>query len=66
MAADDRILRVWVRDIQGVEPDVNSASTVFRRVKLHEDQVRNAARNLAFECEPANFRALLDGNPMGE
>ena len=66
MVADDEILWAWAKDIQGVEPDVSSASTVFRRVKLHEGQVRKAARDLPFECEPANFRAHLDGDGTGE
>ena len=63
---DDDILREWAKAVQGVEPDVGSADTVFRRVKLHEGQVRAAARELPFESEPAIFRALLDGNAKGK
>jgi len=63
---DDEILREWAKKVQLVEPDAGSASTVFRRVKLHEGQVREAAMELAFEAEPANFRAYLDGKAKGD
>ena len=63
---DDEILREWAKKVQLVEPDAGSASTVFGRVKLHEAQVREAARQVAFEAEPANFRAYLDGKAKGD
>ena len=63
---DDEILREWAKKVQLVEPDAGSASTVFRRVKLHEAHVREAARQVAFEAEPANFRAYLDGKAKGD
>jgi len=63
--SDDEILREWAKKMQKVEPDAGSASTVFRRVKLHEAQVREAAGGLPFESEPANFRAHLDGKAKG-
>ncbi len=63
--SDDKILREWAKKVQKVEPDAGSASTVFRRVKLHEAQVREAAGGLPFESEPANFRAHLDGKAKG-
>jgi hypothetical protein len=63
--SDDEILREWAKRVQKVEPDAGSASTVFRRVKLHEAQVREAAGGLPFESEPANFRAHLDGKAKG-
>jgi hypothetical protein len=63
--SDDEILREWAKKVQKVEPDAGSASTVFRRVKLHEAQVREAAGGLPFESEPANFRAHLDGKAKG-
>lgn len=66
MSNDDEILREWMVQTQQVEPDAGSASNVFRRVKLHEGQVREAARGLPFESEPAIFRALLDGKAKGE
>lgn len=62
---DDKVLREWSKVVQGVEPDTGSADTVFRRVKLHEGEVRAAARNLPFESEPAIFRFLLDGLAKG-
>ena len=64
--SDDDILREWAKAVQDVEPDAGSAETVFRRVKVHEGQVREAARNLPFESEPALFRALLDGKAKGD
>ena len=64
--SDDDILREWARAVQDVEPDAGSAETVFRRVKVHEGQVREAARKLPFESEPAIFRVLLDGKAKGE
>ncbi len=64
--SDDDILREWAKAVQGVEPDAGSAETVFRRVKVHEGQVREAARKLPFESEPAIFRVLLDGKAKGE
>ena len=63
---DDDILREWAKAVQDVEPDAGSAETVFRRVKVHEGQVRVAARKLPFESEPALFRALLDGKAKGD
>ena len=63
---DDEILREWAKKVQLVEPDAGSASTVFRRVKLHEAQVREAASQVGFEAEPANFRAYLDGKAKGD
>ena len=63
--SDDEILREWAKRVQKVEPDAGSATTVFRRVKLHEAQVREAAGGLPFESEPANFRAHLDGKAKG-
>lgn len=63
--SDDEILLEWAKRVQKVEPDAGSASTVFRRVKLHEAQVREAAGGLPFESEPANFRAHLDGKAKG-
>ena len=63
--SDDEILLEWAKRVQKVEPDAGSASTVFRRVKLHEAQVREAAGGLPFESEPANFRAYLDGKAKG-
>ena len=66
MNDNDEILREWAKQVQKVEPDPGSASTVFRRVKLHEGQVREAARGLLFESEPAIFRGLLDGQAKGE
>ena len=65
MSGDD-ILREWAKAVQDVEPDAGSAETVFRRVKVHEGQVREAARKLPFESEPAIFRVLLDGKAKGE
>lgn len=65
MSDEDEILRTWAKQVQQVEPDAGSASTVFRRVKLHEAQVREAARDLPFESEPANFRGLIDGAAKG-
>lgn len=65
MSSDDEIFRVWAKGVQQVEPDAGSASTVFRRVKLHEGQVRDAARGLPFESEPSIFRAHLDGKAKG-
>tara|TARA_Y100001968_G_C19024220_1_gene556633 strand:+ start:233 stop:436 length:204 start_codon:yes stop_codon:yes gene_type:complete len=64
--SDDDILREWAKAVQDVEPDAGSAETVFRRVKVHEGQVREAARKLPFESEPAIFRVLLDGKAKGE
>ena len=64
--SDDEVLRGWAKAVQGVEPDAGSADTVYRRVKLHEGQVRKAARSLPFESEPAIFRALLDGKGKEE
>ena len=64
--SDDDILREWAKAVQDVEPDAGSAETVFRRVKLHEGQVREAARKLPFESEPAIFRVLLDGRAKGD
>ena len=64
--SDDNILREWAIAVQDVEPDAGSAETVFRRVKLHEGQVREAARKLPFESEPAIFRVLLDGRAKGD
>tara|TARA_B100000459_G_scaffold140995_1_gene100447 strand:+ start:609 stop:812 length:204 start_codon:yes stop_codon:yes gene_type:complete len=64
--SDDDILREWAKAVQDVEPDTESAETVFRRVKVHEGQVREAARKLPFESEPAIFRVLLDGKAKGE
>ena len=64
--SDDDILRKWAKAVQDVEPDAGSAETVFRRVKLHEGQVREAARKLPFESEPAIFRVLLDGRAKGD
>ena len=64
--SDNDILREWAKTVQDVEPDVGSAETVFRRVKLHEGQVREAARKLPFESEPAIFRSLLDGRAKGD
>ena len=64
--SDDDILREWAKAVQDVEPDTGSAETVFRRVKVHEGQVREAARKLPFESEPAIFRVLLDGKAKGE
>ena len=63
---DDDILREWAKAVQDVEPDAGSAETVFRRVKVHEGQVRVAARKLPFESEPAIFRVLLDGKAKGD
>ena len=65
MSDSDEVLREWAKKVQQVEPDPGSASTVFRRVKLHEGQVRKAARGLPFESEPAIFRGLLDGKAKG-
>lgn len=65
MTDEDEVLRAWAKQVQLVEPDAGSASTVFRRVKLHEAQVREAARELPFESEPANFRGLIDGVAKG-
>ena len=62
---DDEILRNWGRKVQLVEPDIGSASNVFRRVKLHEAQVREAAADLPFESEPANFHALINAKATG-
>ena len=62
---DDDILREWAKAVQDVEPDAGSAETVFRRVKVHEGQVRVAACELPFESEPAIFRVLLDGKAKG-
>ena len=64
--SDDDILREWAKAVQDVEPDAGSAETVFRRVKLHEGQVREAAGKLPFESEPAIFRVLLDGRAKGD
>ena len=64
--SDDDILREWAKAVQDVEPDSGSAETVFRRVKVHEGQVREAARKLPFESEPAIFRVLLDGKAKGD
>ena len=64
--SEDDILREWAKAVQDVEPDAGSAETVFRRVKLHEGQVREAARKLPFESEPAIFRVLLDGRAKGD
>jgi len=64
--SDDEVLRGWAKSVQGVEPDAGSADTVFRRIKLHEVQVRKAARSLPFESEPAIFRTLLDGQSKGK
>ena len=64
--SDDDILREWAKAVQDVEPDAGSAETVFRRVKVHEGQVRVAARKLPFESEPAIFRVLLDGKAKGD
>ena len=64
--SDDEILREWAKKTQLVEPDAGSASTVFRRVKLHEAQVREASAELPFEAEPANFRAHIDGKAKGD
>ena len=64
--SDDDILREWAKAVQDVEPDAGSAETVFRRVKVHEGQVRVAARKLPFESEPAIFRVLLDGRAKGD
>ena len=55
MSDSDEVLREWAKKVQQVEPDPGSASTVFRRVKLHEGQVRKAALGLPFESEPAIF-----------
>jgi hypothetical protein len=66
MNDNDEILREWAKQVQKVEPDPGSASTVFRRVKLHEGQVREAARGLPFESEPAIFWRMLDGKAKGE
>ena len=64
--SEDDILREWAKAVQDVEPDAGSAETVFRRVKIHEGQVREAARKLPFESEPAIFRVLLDGRAKGD
>ena len=64
--SDDDMLREWAKAVQDVEPDAGSAETVFRRVKVHEGQVREAARKLPFESEPAIFRVLLDGKAKGD
>ena len=64
--SDDDILHEWAKAVQDVEPDAGSAETVFRRVKVHEGQVREAARKLPFESEPAIFRVLLDGKAKGD
>jgi len=62
--SDDEILLEWAKRVQKVEPDAGSASTVFRRVKLHEAQVREAAgglRILGLEQAPVGAQHVDEG-----